>query len=718
MYESWVYLIFIILSYLTVFSKYWIFFSKQGQIIYQKIGQNISVIFGLSTLIMFSLEPTLELINNEFSTDFERLNFYLILFPDYLNLYRRFIGKRGVDSSIFKIEDKKFKLLIAGGVLISFVTASILYTKKFVILRSTSSEASPIDSNFPIEIINFQQYFFVYFALSAIIVRVFGAEDEVHIKYPTKSIKYIMGANYALLYLMPAYLIKTTIGIFRGEDTLIFGKLFSLAGIDYRFNLQFQSEIVFIQHQMLSIIAIITFAFATQKELSEFLKKNHKNKMGFFTITILFLLYDLVALTLSDNSPSNMLKQTEIIMFQASTLILISAGLTLTTRVRKFGNFAHAEYVTVGLYAVIFIRTTTWIDGITGPNIFGWMLFAFLITGLVGMLGELLVFAPLDRRKAVKLTLMVGSIGLGLIIRQVTQEAFGGQNQSAISPKYPNWFADAEKFIDNSYSVDVLIFDFVFGLIEIFTVIGLILGITVASYYFQTRLERIAAIVYCTMGGFIIGNLFGVLFTTELFGVMTFGTIKLFNSEYHLFDEISVIVPINHLWSFLIMVLIVLFLRYIFVFTTLGISMRATADDDELAQITGINTRRVIYWTWFIAAGVTGIGALWRFEASNIIPASGFLSLLIIFAVVILGGFDSFEGTLISAFIIAISQNVSSIMNRQLGVWEQESEEIDKLVFWNPKGDWTQVIPFAIIIIVLLIRPRGIFGVVDPRSKL
>jgi branched-subunit amino acid ABC-type transport system permease component len=147
--------------------------------------------------------------------------------------------------------------------------------------------------------------------------------------------------------------------------------------------------------------------------------------------------------------------------------------------------------------------------------------------------------------------------------------------------------------------------------------------------------------------------------------------------------------------------------------------MRATADDDELAQITGINTRRVIYWTWFIAAGVTGLGAMFLLSSSSFTPATAFdRYLLIIFAVVILGGFDSFEGTLVSGFIIAFIQTLTILMNAELANWEKRSDHVRDFVFWNPIGDWFFVGPFGIMIIVLLVRPRGIFGLVDPRSKL
>ena len=146
--------------------------------------------------------------------------------------------------------------------------------------------------------------------------------------------------------------------------------------------------------------------------------------------------------------------------------------------------------------------------------------------------------------------------------------------------------------------------------------------------------------------------------------------------------------------------------------------MRATADDDDLAQITGINTKRVIYWTWFIAAGVTGMAGIYFFEASQIQPGSGFIQLLLIFAVVILGGFDSFEGTVISGFIISFTMTVAVILNSELGRIEKQNELLDKMVFWSPSGDWKLVVAFAIIIVVLIFRPRGIFGLIDPRSKL
>jgi branched-subunit amino acid ABC-type transport system permease component len=189
-------------------------------------------------------------------------------------------------------------------------------------------------------------------------------------------------------------------------------------------------------------------------------------------------------------------------------------------------------------------------------------------------------------------------------------------------------------------------------------------------------------------------------------------------TNFDLPGNLPVNIPRADMWGLIFMIVTILGLQYIFKNTTMGIAMRATADDPELAQITGINTRRVIYFTWFISSGVSGMGALFLFKSAQIQPGSGFVQLLLIFAVVVLGGFDSFEGTVISGFIVSYSMSAAVIFNNRMQIAQQESELIDRMVFWSTSGDWKLVVAFAIIIVVLIFRPRGIFGLVDPKSKL
>lgn len=374
------------------------------------------------------------------------------------------------------------------------------------------------------------------------------------------------------------------------------------------------------------------------------LMREHKI-LTIIVVTIVSLLLLIIA---TIYTRINYLQHTSLAIVYASDLILVSVGLTLTTRVGKFANFAHAEFVVVGAYTAVAIKEVAAAAGQTAPWyqwVFTEMLFTFLVAGLIGILSELLVFAPLARRNATPLSLMVASIGLGMVIRQTIQEIFSAIPVT-IAPTYPAFF-------DNLGSIPIL----------------------------------------------------GILFAPQ--SKFAIGTKDLLISR-------------NEVWSVVIMVLTVMVLRYLFTHTTLGISMRATSDDEELAQITGINTQFVMYATWFIAAGVTGMGALFLFSAAQVQPGSGFVQLLLIFAVVTLGGFDSFEGTLISGFIISGTMTFATILNSNLGRLERTSDSkfLDALIFWNTGGDWKIVAPFVIIIIVLLFRPRGIFGVTDPKSKL
>ncbi len=402
--------------------------------------------------------------------------------------------------------------------------------------------------------------------------------------------------------------------------------------------------------------------------LYEYLPKQHKRRKSLsyswlFFLSLLmaayyYILLDFLSWALGDN----LFKQALTTIVNASTLIMISVGLTLVTRVRKFANFSHAELVTTGVYVAIGINSMSWARNLGLNTIFLQIIWAFLITGGVAVLGERLVFGPLTKRDATPLTLMVASIGYGLIIRQVIQEIFTALPKQP-APIYPSFWTE-----ENILS----------------------------------PLEGIPII-----GSFLAG--FVGLFVKER---------SKFNWDTLLGYHVELFITRNESFAILIMIIIILSMRYMFTKTTLGISMRATADDPDLAQISGIDTQRVITYTWFIAGGVTGVGAIFRFEASSVTPAAGFVLLLLIFAVVTLGGFDSFEGTLVAAFIVETARSLTVIINGRLALLEQKSPLVDTLVFWETSGDWKAVTAFFIIIVVLIVRPRGIFGLIDPRSKL
>jgi branched-chain amino acid transport system permease protein/neutral amino acid transport system permease protein len=121
--------------------------------------------------------------------------------------------------------------------------------------------------------------------------------------------------------------------------------------------------------------------------------------------------------------------------------------------------------------------------------------------------------------------------------------------------------------------------------------------------------------------------------------------------------------------------------------------MRATSDNAELARVTGINTEHVLWWTWAISAAMAATaGVLLAVFQAQLFPIMGWRFLIPLFAAVILGGIGNPWGALIGALIIGVSSEVST-------------------QWLNPA--YKTVISFAIMIVMLLLRPRGIFGVRD-----
>ena len=123
--------------------------------------------------------------------------------------------------------------------------------------------------------------------------------------------------------------------------------------------------------------------------------------------------------------------------------------------------------------------------------------------------------------------------------------------------------------------------------------------------------------------------------------------------------------------------------------TTMGKAMRATADNPELAQIRGINTERVIAWTWLMGGALAAAGGAMYGLSSQLRPEMGFWLLLPMFAAVIMGGVGNPRGALLGALIIGVTQQVAT-------------------AFLNPA--YGPAVAFTLMVLTLLVRPQGLFG--------
>lgn len=124
--------------------------------------------------------------------------------------------------------------------------------------------------------------------------------------------------------------------------------------------------------------------------------------------------------------------------------------------------------------------------------------------------------------------------------------------------------------------------------------------------------------------------------------------------------------------------------------TKLGKAMRAMADNEDLARVTGIPTERVIRLTWILGGGLAGVGGyLLVLESGTISFNFGWILLLLIFAAVIVGGIGSIYGAMAGGVLIGLVDSLALI--------------------WLPSG-LTRAAAFLVLIVVLLLRPSGIFG--------
>lgn len=144
--------------------------------------------------------------------------------------------------------------------------------------------------------------------------------------------------------------------------------------------------------------------------------------------------------------------------------------------------------------------------------------------------------------------------------------------------------------------------------------------------------------------------------------------------------------------------------------TRTGKSMRAFSDNEDLALLSGINPERVVMITWIIVAALATIaGVLYGLDKS-FKPFTYFQLLLPIFASAVVGGLGSPIGAIAGGFVIAFSEiTVTYAFKKVLGYLAPEGLEPNTLVQLL-STDYKLAVSFAILIIVLLFKPTGLFA--------
>jgi len=192
-----------------------------------------------------------------------------------------------------------------------------------------------------------------------------------------------------------------------------------------------------------------------------------------------------------------------------------------------------------------------------------------------------------------------------------------------------------------------------------------------------------------------------VMVTIGLSSILQGLTHMIWSPEYRSFPEIFppepldlgfAVVPSGLLWGFVFAAIATIIFILIFKLTRTGVAMRATASDQQAALSMGISVRWIFALSWSYGAVAAVIGGIVIGNISGISIYLGDIGLKVL-AVIILGGLDSIGGAILGGLIIGILENLTGL-------------------YLDPVfgGGVKDVAPFLILVLIIMIRPYGLFG--------
>jgi branched-chain amino acid transport system permease protein len=248
-----------------------------------------------------------------------------------------------------------------------------------------------------------------------------------------------------------------------------------------------------------------------------------------------------------------------------------------------------------------------------------------------------------------------------------------------------------------------------------FVMIGGYLGFTfLVTFHLPVWASLIAAIAVAAIMGLLIErftlrplvgqSVLAIIMMTIALGTVLDGIATLvWGGEYKAYHGVlptlnlkvgEFSVPPETLIGIIISIIVVLILMMLFRYTKTGLAMRATAEDEQVVQSVGIKVNTIYAISWVIACVVGVISGILLGGVSGVSTALAEAGMRA-FAVVLLGGIDSIGGAVIAGIILGILENIAA-------------GYLDPLL--PSGGGLANVFPFIVIIIVLIFRPHGLFG--------
>ncbi len=132
---------------------------------------------------------------------------------------------------------------------------------------------------------------------------------------------------------------------------------------------------------------------------------------------------------------------------------------------------------------------------------------------------------------------------------------------------------------------------------------------------------------------------------------------------------------------------------WFFTYSKHGLAMRATAFDQQVAQSLGVSVPRVFAMSWAISAVVSAVAGVVVGVVSGVSSGLSFYGIKV-FPAVILGGLDSIVGAMLGGIIVGVMENMAQYVDSQ----------------WLNWGNMINIAPFYALVLILLIKPYGLFG--------
>jgi branched-chain amino acid transport system permease protein len=145
----------------------------------------------------------------------------------------------------------------------------------------------------------------------------------------------------------------------------------------------------------------------------------------------------------------------------------------------------------------------------------------------------------------------------------------------------------------------------------------------------------------------------------------------------------------DQLLSLVLAAVLVVAVHLLLTRTAIGRAMRAVSENPQLAGLVGVEVRQVVRVTWLLGAGLACVAGITAGALIQIRPQMGLDLLLPLFAAAILGGIGSVPGAMLAGLIVGLSE---ALAVQLIG------------------AQWRGAVAFAILVLVLLFRPQGLFA--------